>query len=171
MKKLIHSILMGSFLVLWACSSSSESEVSQQMKTSSEIEVFGKDPGEGDAISVTDMIGEVNSEEIDSMDTRIEGVVVEVCKKKGCWMTLDAGNGETIRVTFKDYGFFVPKDSEGAKVILEGTATSSPVSVDMQRHYAEDAGESKEEVEKITEPLRQISFVASGVKMKKEIIN
>ena len=32
-----------------------------------------------------------------------------------------------------------------------------------QRHYAEDAGKSKEEIEKITEPKIAYTFLADGV--------
>ena len=38
---------------------------------------------------------------------KIEGQVTEVCQAKGCWMILV--DGETYaRVTFENYGFFVP---------------------------------------------------------------
>src|SRR5262245_4436619 len=45
----------------------------------------------------------------------LEGEVNEVCLRKGCWMTLAAGERE-LRVTFQDYGFFVPTDCAGAAV-------------------------------------------------------
>ena len=35
-----------------------------------------------------------------------------------------------------------------------------------QQHYASDAGKSKEEIEKITEPSRELTFEASGVLIK-----
>ena len=37
------------------------------------------------------------------------------------------------------------------------------MSVDEQRHYAEDKGATKEEIEVITEPKRTFSFLADGV--------
>ena len=37
------------------------------------------------------------------------------------------------------------------------------MSVDDQRHYAEDAGKSPEEIAAITEPKRTLSFTSSGV--------
>jgi len=51
----------------------------------------------------------------------VEGAVTKVCQMKGCWMELvpeDADRG--IRVTFKDYAFFVPTDSTGYNARLEG---------------------------------------------------
>ena len=44
----------------------------------------------------------------------------------------------------------------------EGTFVNE-VSVDEQRHYAEDAGKSKEEIALITEPKKTYSFEADGV--------
>jgi hypothetical protein len=35
------------------------------------------------------------------------------------------------------------------------------------RHYAEDAGKSKEEIAKITEPKIELTFMADGVIVKK----
>lgn len=76
---------------------------------------------------------------------------------------MDAGGGELMMVRFYDYGFFLPMDCAGKKIILEGNAFKSVTSVDELRHYAEDAGKSKEEIEKITEAEKQISFEATGV--------
>jgi len=78
-------------------------------------------------------------------------------------MKVDMGNGSTLRVTFKDYGFFVPKDIVGKTVVFEGQAKVETVPVETLRHYAEDAGKSQEEIAAITSPEEKINFVASGV--------
>lgn len=94
---------------------------------------------------------------------KITGKVVEVCQEKGCWMKVDKGNGETLMVKFKDYGFFMPKNLVGQTVVLEGEAKIKEVSVKQQQHYAEDAGKSKEEIEKIKTPKKETQFIAKGV--------
>ncbi len=99
----------------------------------------------------------------DSVHVKVSGVVESICQKKGCWLKMDAGGGELMMVRFYDYGFFLPMDCAGKKIILEGNAFKSVTSVDELRHYAEDAGKSKEEIEKITEAEKQISFEATGV--------
>ena len=96
-------------------------------------------------------------------DMKIEGKVVEVCKKKGCWMTLEMANGDPMRVTFKDYAFFMPMDIVGKKVVLDGVAKKQTISVETLRHYAEDAKKSPEEVAKITDPKKELAFEAKGV--------
>lgn len=98
-----------------------------------------------------------------SFEATIQGEIKEVCTKKGCWLTMDLPNGKSMRVTFKDYGFFVPTNSQGFPIILEGVATLSETDVETLRHYAEDEGLSKEEVEAITEPKKEITFEATGV--------
>ena len=68
-----------------------------------------------------------------------------------------------MRVTFKDYAFFMPKDLAGKHVVVDGYAYVENTPVDVLRHYAEDAGKSKEEIAAITEPKREVSFEAFGV--------
>jgi hypothetical protein len=94
---------------------------------------------------------------------KITGKVSEVCQEKGCWMKIEKPNGEKLMVKFKDYGFFMPKNIVGKEVVLDGEATIKEVSVKQQKHYAQDAGKSKEEIEKIKEPKKELQFVAKGV--------
>lgn len=100
------------------------------------------------------------------MPAKVEGTVESVCKVKGCWMKVKTGDGQTMRVTFKDYGFFVPKDIVGKTVVVEGTAETTTTPVADLRHFAEDAGKSKEEIAKITQPEKALTFVADGVIVK-----
>lgn len=76
---------------------------------------------------------------------------------------MDLPNGESMRVTFKDYGFFVPKNAHGYPVVLEGEAVKVVTDVASLRHYAQDGGASAEEIENITEPKEEYTFVATGV--------
>lgn len=103
----------------------------------------------------------------DSINIKLSGTIEDVCQKKGCWMNINIGNGKSMKVKFKDYAFFVPKDAAGKTVYIEGYAYNDTISVADQKHYAEDAGESKEEIAKITQPEISISFEANGVIIKK----
>ncbi|MFC6999762.1 DUF4920 domain-containing protein [Rufibacter roseus] len=94
---------------------------------------------------------------------KVEGTVVEVCKKKGCFMKVARTNGEPIMVKFTDYAFFMPQDIVGKTVVLEGVAKVKETSVERLKHFAEDAGKSKEEIAAITEPKKDIEIVADGV--------
>ena len=105
-------------------------------------------------------------ENTDSVQTKVIGTVESVCKKKGCWMNIVAdGMDKELFVKFKDYEFFMPLDCEGRRMVMEGIAYREVTSVDELRHYAEDEGKSKEEIEAITEPMEELKFMASGVVM------
>src|SRR5690242_21951723 len=49
----------------------------------------------------------------------VEGTVLNACERKGCWMQLKDAD-QAVRVTFKDYAFFIPLDSKGMKARAEG---------------------------------------------------
>ncbi len=94
---------------------------------------------------------------------KVRGVVDDVCKKKGCWITMKLPDGETMRITFKDYAFFVPKDIVGKEVVIDGEAKSNLISIEEQRHFAAESGLAEEEIDKITTPKKELAFEASGV--------
>ena len=85
-----------------------------------------------------------------------------VCQKKGCWIKINLDRKESM-VRFKDYGFFVPKDIAGQRIIIEGVAFIEEVSVEALKHYAEDDGKSAEEIAMITAPKKTLTIVSSGV--------
>ncbi|WP_308993074.1 DUF4920 domain-containing protein [Mariniflexile litorale] len=99
----------------------------------------------------------------DTVYAKMKAKVKDVCQAKGCWMTLDLEEGNEVMVKFKDYGFFVPKDITDKEVIINGKAFVSEVSVNKQRHYAEDAGKTADEIAEIIQPKRTFSFEADGV--------
>ena len=102
--------------------------------------------------------------ESDTLEMKISANVAEVCQAKGCWMTLNAVDGITIRVTFKDYGFFVPKDIAGRNVIVNGKVSKTTLSEEAAKHYAEDAGQSYDPSKSYIE----YAFVADGVLVSQE---
>lgn len=123
---------------------------------------YGKTIEKKNAISVKTLESALKQK--DNYTGKIEGQVLEVCKKKGCFLTLKReGTGEPIMVRFTDYAYFVPQDLVGKTVVIEGKAKLKETSVEWQKHYAEDKGKTKEEIAKIKEPKRDINIVADGV--------
>ncbi|MFT6867451.1 MAG: hypothetical protein ACJA08_002294 [Cyclobacteriaceae bacterium] len=96
---------------------------------------------------------------------KLTGTVDEVCQAKGCWMILKNENGIPVRVTFKDYGFFVPKDIAGRQVIVNGTITKKELEPDMAKHYADDANS----VYDSTRSYLEYAFIADGVLVSNSI--
>ncbi len=104
--------------------------------------------------------------ENEQFETKVIANIVTCCQKKGCWMQVDLGNGELMRVTFKDYGFFMPMDCPGKTVIMQGIAFYDTIDVELLRHFAEDEGKSEAEIMTIKEPEKTLAFEAVGVILK-----
>jgi hypothetical protein len=74
----------------------------------------------------------------DGKTVALEGKVRRACERKGCWMELAApasDKGPGVRVTFKDYGFFVPTDSAGRSAKVEGVVKVAELSEERAKHY------------------------------------
>ncbi|RNI27503.1 DUF4920 domain-containing protein [Rufibacter immobilis] len=122
---------------------------------------YGKKTTAKKAVKMTDLPAKLTSDSV--FVGKVEGTVVEVCKKKGCFMKLARTNGEPVMVKFTDYAFFMPQDIVGKTVVVEGTAKVKETSVERLQHFAQDAGKSKEEIAAITKPKTDIEIVADGV--------
>jgi hypothetical protein len=68
-------------------------------------------------------------------------------------------------VKAKDHSFVMPENIVGKTVLVEGSATVKEISEDLRKHYAEDAGKSKEEIAKIKGAEKNVQFAAKGVKV------
>ena len=152
MKSAILSILALAFSLL---------TVAQDPTPAAKGVTYGAGATSEGAIPLTQASEQISEKE--KFTGKVKGKVVQVCLEKGCWMKVARDNGEPVMVKFKDYGFFMPKDIVGKEVVLDGEATVKETSVKQLKHYASDAGKSKEEIEKIKEPKREIIFVAKGV--------
>jgi len=122
---------------------------------------YGEAVSKKGAFPIADLQQKMGNAE--SLNAKVSGKVVEVCTKKGCWMKLENADGETTRVTFKDYAFFMPENIVGKNVVLQGVSKLKTTSVADLQHYAEDAGKSKADIAKIITPKQEITFEANGV--------
>ncbi|MDB5246134.1 MAG: hypothetical protein JWQ40_528 [Segetibacter sp.] len=102
--------------------------------------------------------GEANSK----VDVKIKGVVTDVCTMEGCWIKVQSPGGKMM-VKMKDHKFTVPLALIGKTVVIDGAAEEKITSVEQLRHYAEDAGKSKEEIAAIKDPKKEIVIDAKGV--------
>lgn len=148
MYKMLTATLLA-IVFLWSCSSDNG------------MESFGEKITADGALPVTEVSKRMEGK--DSVQAKVTGKVMECCQTKGCWMTMDIGDGNLMRVSFKDYGFFVPKNTGGKTAVIDGWAHRTVTPVDELKHYAADEGLPQEEIDKITEPKEEITFVADGV--------
>lgn len=95
---------------------------------------------------------------------RISAKVSGVCQNKGCWMTLTAPElQQEVRVKFKDYAFFLPRNAMGGKVDIEGILTERVMPQDEAQHYADDAAKAGEAPRKVEGPVKTYQVMATGV--------
>ncbi len=95
----------------------------------------------------------------------IEGTVVSVCQTKGCWMEVSDGK-EKMRVKFEGYSFFVPYDSKGKRVRIQGKVNRETVKEATYKHWLEEGGEPAEIIDKIKGDQKVVMFTATGVVME-----
>ncbi len=122
---------------------------------------FGEKISHDGAVKAEQLITDLGDQE--SISIKVEGTVEEVCQAKGCWMTMALGQDNSMRITFKDYGFFVPLNSSGKTAVIQGELKKEITTIATLKHYAQDAGKSAEEIDAITEPKSELVFVADGV--------
>ncbi len=98
---------------------------------------------------------------------KTHGLVARACAKKGCWMELQTADGKDatgMRVSFKDYAFFVPLDSKGATAVIEGTVEVKTLSKADADHLA---AEGAQIVKNDKGEAIELAFVATGVELKR----
>lgn len=114
-------------------------------------------------VSVNDALAQF--EQHQGKEILISGKVAKVCQQKGCWMTLQSSQGE-VRMTFKDYGFFVPETLIDKQVLAQGELHQETMDIATIKHYAQDAGLPQDEIDKINEPVKEFRFIATAVKVQ-----
>jgi len=120
-------------------------------------EVFGAPlPGGGEVLTIGELVE--NSEAFQDETVLVETRIARVCQKKGCFFVAQHG-AESVRVTFADYGFFIPTDSGGKTVTLAGTFSRQPMDKAKAEHVAADLGEPPPD----TVPAFEYAIVATSV--------
>lgn len=153
MKNLL--ILFASVLFVAPAFAQDVVRLSEPVQQTEEYEVFGE------SIDVENLKPKTLSQIVENEEQSVTMVtsVQEVCAKKGCFFVAQDGD-VTARVTFKDYGFFIPTDSQGKEVVLVGDFSVKVLTEDQAKHYAEDAGKDPET---ISGEQKEYSVVATSI--------
>ncbi|WP_309242991.1 DUF4920 domain-containing protein [Hyalangium versicolor] len=117
------------------------------------------------AVKLADLLAK--PQEHDGKTVLLEGQVRKACERKGCWMELATAKdakGPGVRVTFKDYGFFVPLDSAGSTARVEGVVQVAELSDERAKHYESEGAIIARG--KDGKP-REVQLVASGVELRR----
>ena len=77
---------------------------------------------------------------------RVEGVVVDVCAMRGCWMDLaNETKSETIRIKVNDGVMVFPMEAKGSVAVAEGVFTKIEMTPKQALAHAEHLAEEKGE--------------------------
>ena len=98
----------------------------------------------------------------------VEGLVRRACSAKGCWLeiaTSAAPDAPGCRVTFKDYGFFVPTDSAGTTARVQGVVQVTKVGSHHVEHLEGEGATFKDKESDGT--ATELRVVATGVELRR----
>jgi hypothetical protein len=96
----------------------------------------------------------------------VEGHVRRACTRKGCWMELASAPEKSApgcRVTFKDYGFFVPTDSAGSKARVEAAVEVAELKPSHVAHLEQEGAHFPSKASDGS--AKEVRLVATGVEM------
>ena len=133
-------------------------------------------PGDkyGNGVTMTEVITAselmARADELDGQRVRVEGEVLEVCKKMGCWMNL-AGDqpGSSLRIKVTDGEIIFPTEAEGRYAVAEGLVKRMPLSLEDSRAYlAHEAEEQGREFdpESVTEAITVVRVDGLGAMIR-----
>jgi len=120
--------------------------------------VYGKGVASNDTILVSELLAHPETH-VDKV-VRVEGVVVGVCKARGCWIEI-AGDKEHQKIQLKvnDGEIVFPPEILGEKVIVEGTLKGLPLSHEDACNYLESEAKCQgEKFDKASVPAEGITY-------------
>lgn len=126
-------------LALAAADTGEAVRLSEPVATTADWEEFGASVDDsGEPVSLQELVAA--GDEQAGREVLLKTRIAKVCRKKGCFFIARDGN-TVARITFKDYGFFIPTDSAGKEVLLNGTFERREITAAQANHYRQDLGE------------------------------
>ena len=143
------SITLAVFVLFTQVAVAEVTRLSEPVEVTDDAEVFGApldaDPRSASLEALLD-----NPDDYLDTSVRVEARISQVCQKKGCFMIASAGD-KAVRISFRDYSFFVPTDTGGKTVTLTGTLVERVLSEKQAAHFREDAGSDTIQAGKVYE--------------------
>ncbi len=148
MIKTNYLVLAAALLITGPCLAAEEQAVvrlSEPVAQTADYEIFGA-PLDASVSRVALEAIAANGDRYVDKTVRVETRVAEVCQKKGCFFIAQEGDS-VVRVSFKDYGFFVPTNISGKRVTLVGKVVAREITPEQASHFAEDLGDDAAAIE------------------------
>ena len=104
---------------------------------------YGKGVSSAEIIKVSELVA--NAGKYVGKTVRVEGVVIDVCAKRGCWMDLKSDGGK-VRIKVDDGVMVFPMDAKGKHAVAEGVFTKIEMTPDearaLAKHMEEERGQA-----------------------------
>jgi hypothetical protein len=122
-----------------------------------DVKKYGKEITSTEKIKVSDILK--NPENYEGKKVLVEGTILNVCEKRGCWIELASDKEfETIRVKVKDGDIVFPMEAKGKTALVEGEVYSYDVEVDAECS-GKSCGDHKTEEEGCEHSEKQIKTI------------
>lgn len=101
---------------------------------------------------------------------RVEGMITDVCPKRGCWMEL-AGDqpGQKLKFKVTDGEMVFPMDAKGKWAVAQGEVSVRELSIEQSREYAEyQAKEYNKPYDpaSVTKPTQLVMLAGTGATIR-----
>lgn len=99
---------------------------------------FGQTFELDNAVPIDEVIAEMGDK--DELEVIVSGKINKVCKHKGCWLTLETANGESVYVNVVDEAFSLPESivNKNAKAIGKAYSVAAQKAAEMEDGTTED---------------------------------
>lgn len=135
--------------------------------SASQVKVVGREPTVAEATSIARLMADPQA--FAGKTVRVEGKVLDVCPKKGCWMELGAAEG-TVRIKVEDDVLVFPRESKGGTATAEGVVQIQEMTKDQftgwMRHLAEERGEAFDPASVGVGPYRIVQIQGTGARLE-----
>lgn len=126
--------------------------------------VYGAGVSGTEPVAISRILAEPDAWE--GKTVRVEGLVTDVCAKRGCWFNMAADTpGKTMRFKVKDGVMVFPMDAKGKYAVAEGTVRKIPLDLEQTRkvlaHEAEEKGEAFDPAS-VTEAITLVRLDGAG---------
>jgi hypothetical protein len=130
--------------------------------------VYGAPLADAQVLAIADVVA--RAQELDGKKVRVEGLVADVCAKRGCWFKVAEENGPAA-LTFKveDGAMVFPMDAKGKWAVADGTVKRFVLTLEQTRerfaHEAEEAGRAFDP-SSVKEPLVYVRLDGIGARIR-----
>lgn len=137
-KNLTFLIILGLFIFL-----SVSETISAEPAVKSGGQVYGAGVENIESVSISAIAAD--PEAYNGKTVRVEGMVTDVCAKRGCWIELAGGaSGAKARFKVADGEMVFPMSAKGRSAVAQGRVVTETLSLEdaraLEAHFAKEAG-------------------------------